>query len=457
VKRWPLDPAQRKFLEGKSVRAGIPGLLPRGFHYLPFLQDINRDGVGDVVVPGAATFHVYLLKGDGSASGELEVPEKLEIRSRLRAVNLGDRVGQSVSIPLFELRDVNSDGRVDLVSRTEDRLEVFLAAGDGTYPRSPSYVLDLAAARAQLGEFSPDDLDWSNLTGAFTRTVQAKSADVNGDGVEDVVLRAGGKVSLFIGSNQGLLDTSHPSQVLKSSGNVVFAALEDEDGDRRPDLWLVRLEAIGVGDVFLWLISSGKLGIDFFIYRNGGERFASRPSRRLEVTVRFPSVVSILGQLDELENYFENKSAVLRRSGDLQGLGEGRDAVVLEKGRLQAFLGKVQSPSVKGGLNLLSILRFLGYRPDQDRYDLDFTNLKEFVSRLEGQAPLRDPQGPADLEIPLAGASSAPGLWLLDLNGDRRDDFLLVYEHTPAGLRGAILLSRVSAGGEEAGVPKSRS
>ena len=54
--------------------------------------------------------------------------------------------------------------------------------------------------------------------------------DVNGDQVDDLVLREGGKVSLFKGTTDGM-DFDKPLQVLRSGGNVLSTFLYDENED----------------------------------------------------------------------------------------------------------------------------------------------------------------------------------------------------------------------------------
>ena len=68
----------------------------------------------------------------------------------------------------------------------------------------------------------------------------------------------------------------------------------ETDGDERPDLWLWRVEPISVGDLFIWLALSGSINVEAFVYRNDGERFASRPARKITVALKFPSAVRVL-------------------------------------------------------------------------------------------------------------------------------------------------------------------
>src|SRR5690606_3194505 len=114
------------------------------------------------------------------------------------------------------------------------------------------------------------------------------------DGFHDVVIREGGKISLFTSSASGI-DFETPQQVLRSSGNVLGAYIRDENDDGRDDLWLARVETISIGDLFVWLALSGTLDVEVFIYRNEGTQFSRRPARKLTLAVKYPSALSLLG------------------------------------------------------------------------------------------------------------------------------------------------------------------
>ena len=123
--------------------------------------------------------------------------------------------------------------------------------------------------------------------------------DVNGDGIEDLLLREGGKVSLFGGTTTGM-ELTRPKQVLRSGGNVLSTFLYDENEDGLKDLWLWRVEPISVGDIFIWLALSGSIAIEAFVYPNEGERFSRRPTRKLTIELQFPSVIRLATSFQEL-------------------------------------------------------------------------------------------------------------------------------------------------------------
>ena len=287
--------------QSRQLADNLPGFLSRGINRLHFARDINGDEADDLIIPGAGQLHLLINSGDNSFQPPLSIQSEMRLRSALNNNRFNRSAGQAISIPQLELRDVNADGNDDLVSRTEERLDVFLAdpAGSAWFPSRASYSLDIAAIEAGLGEFDIDNLDFSNLTGVLALTHEEILEDVDGDGIEDLLLREGGKVSLFGGHSEGM-NFEQPRQVLRSGGNVLTTFLYDENEDGLKDLWLWRVEAISVGDVFVWLALSGSIAIEAFIYPNDGERFARRPARRITVELRFPSVMRLANAYEEL-------------------------------------------------------------------------------------------------------------------------------------------------------------
>jgi hypothetical protein len=246
------------------------------------------------------------------------------------------------------------------------------------------------------------------------------------------------------------MDLQKPHQVLKASGNVLFALVEDEDQDGRPDLWVLRVEQVSIGDVFLWLIAAGSLEFEVFIYRNEGDRFARRPSRQLVLRLRFPAIRSLLADADKEEA--EESSGPPSLRADLAGSGRRGDIVVLRGGRLDAFLGKAgkaEEVGARPGRDLPEQLFFealekLGYSRERDEYEVDVEDLPRLLSPTEeGEGLARAIEGAVpDFQIAVPGAGGSPELLLLDLGGDGRSDFLVIFHQDRSALKGAIAISR---------------
>ena len=135
VKSWRLEGGDGQPLRFSAPREECRGLAlapPRGFRQLRFVRDINADGRPDLVLPDAGAVHLYLRQADGAFAASASVTIDATRNMQLASDDLTASVGQSLSVPMFTLRDVNGDQRPDLVSESEARFEVFLQRVDGT-------------------------------------------------------------------------------------------------------------------------------------------------------------------------------------------------------------------------------------------------------------------------------------------------------------------------------------
>lgn len=439
VQVWEVQ--AQSILPPRSVQAGLSGFLNRGINRLHFSRDINGDGFDDLVIPGAGQLHILVNRGDNTFQAPLSIRSDMRLRSALNNNRLNRSAGQAIRIPRLELRDVNNDASADLISRTDEYLSVFLAQpGSNSYfPSSASYSLDIAAIEEQLGEFDIDNLDFSNLTGVLALTHEELLDDVTGDGIADLLLREGGKVSLFAGNPTGM-DLEQPNQVLRSGGNVLSTFLFDENEDGRKDLWLWRVEPISVGDVFVWLALSGSIAIEAFVYPNEGERFARRPARRLTVNLRFPSVMRLANAYSEL-----NGAADAVHSGDvppnrpasLDTDPDRNDLLVLVGNRLDMFMDSVAPDSEDD-----DFLGPLGYSRERDNYEIDIREIIENVDvRSNPRLAAVADQSP-DLSIDLGADLAAGDVIPARLNADDIDDVFVFTEFDGSHIQGMLLLSR---------------
>ncbi len=241
--------------------SALPGLLLRGSLPAGFIPtsvatgDFNGDGKPDFVVAngGDNNLWLYFGKGDGTFSVPIIVPVTL---------------GQSpVWVATADLRGI---GRTDLIVAEADSnsVGVFLGNGDGTFVESP-VALPGSATTLIVGDFNHDGkldivapMDDGNSStyiatlpglgnGTFGAPVitpvagyapwifWASSADLNGDGLPDLLLTAGNidpiAVQVFINHGDG---TFSAGQVVAENhqpdvnlGTLLF----DVDGDGIPD------------------------------------------------------------------------------------------------------------------------------------------------------------------------------------------------------------------------------
>ena len=424
----------------ESIITGLPGFLSSGVNRLHFSRDINGDSLEDLIIPGTGNLHLYIASGNGVYESGLSINSESRLRTELSG-ELERRTGQAIRIPVMELRDVNSDGANDLISQTDERLDVFIASrtANAYFPMAPSYSLDIAEIEERLGEFDIDNLDFSNLTGLLALTHEEILDDVNGDGIEDLLLREGGKVSLFEGTKNGM-ELTRPKQVLRSGGNVLSTFLYDENEDGLKDLWLWRVEPISVGDIFIWLALSGSIAIEAFIYPNEGERFSRRPTRKLTIELQFPSVIRLATSFQELaEEVREMQSVGLTptNKANVDNDLNGDDLLVLVNNQVQIFLNSIEPQD-----SSTTFLGGLGYARDKDDYTINIRNLIENISITENLRLAGVDGMPADLSIELDTVVKNGDIIPALLNADSIDDIFVFTQHDNSNIQGILLLSK---------------
>jgi len=431
---------EREIQPPEVIISGLGGFLGRGINRLHFSRDVNNDGRDDLIVPGAGELQLYLRNADGSYQSPLPVKSDVQLRNNLDQDRLERSTGQAITIPALELRDVNADGHADIVSRTEDRLDVFFANSSGAawFPTAPTYSIDIAAIAAGLGEFDIDSLDFSNLTGVLALTHEEILEDVDGDGIEDLLLREGGKVSLFGGNSTGL-DQEQPRQVLRSGGNVLSTFLYDENEDGLKDLWLWRIESVSVGDIFVWLALSGSIAVEAFIYPNEGERFARRPTRQITVNLKFPSAIRLASSYREIRNNLDasdNAALIPTSVTTMDANPDKLELLVLLDQQLQIFLNSI-TPEPEDP----EFLGTLGYTRQRNNYEIDIREIIENVQLNANPELAQVKDKTADQIIDLAIDKTTGDIIPVRLNNDAIDDVFLFTDFDSSLIHGLLLLS----------------
>jgi sugar lactone lactonase YvrE len=232
------------------------------------LGDFNNDGIPDVAAINARyyvpsnTITIFLGKGDGTFTVATSSPA----------------IGMSPSA--IATADINGDGNADLVVSQQDSLGngqivIFLGKGDGTFTQSSS-ILSVASVASQI---VPADLNrdgkmdlvlagvgqsgntilLGNGDGTFTSIAgpgpageaqvgenAVAVADLNNDGIPDLVFRAPGNsaMTVFLGNGDGTFIEAPSSPYANVTlGNFVIA---DFNQDGIPDITYVLTSGAGI-------------------------------------------------------------------------------------------------------------------------------------------------------------------------------------------------------------------
>ncbi len=189
--------------------------------YLREMADVNGDGKADIVGFGSAGVYVSLATGGGHFGG---------VSFELAAFGSGAEGGGWANNDVYKrlLADVNGDGKADIVGFGAAGTYVALATGGGHFGGT---TLELAAFGATAGGWLSDDV--------FPR----KLADVNGDGMADIVGFGSGGVQISLATGSGHF--GNPSSSLAYFGTAAGGWINDTiyprdladiNGDGRADI-----------------------------------------------------------------------------------------------------------------------------------------------------------------------------------------------------------------------------
>ena len=191
------------------------------------LADVNGDGMADIVAFGGDSVIVSLATGGGHFASPV-----LGIQNF--TPNSGGLTGQD-QFPR-ELADVNGDGMADIVAFGGDSVIVSLATGGGHF----------ASPILGIQNFTPNSGGW-NSQDQFPREL----ADVNGDGMADIVAFGGNGaiVSLATGGGHFASPVAGTANFASNGGwasqDLFPRFLGDVTGDHAADI--IGLDTMGLG------------------------------------------------------------------------------------------------------------------------------------------------------------------------------------------------------------------
>lgn len=422
-------------------------LVPGGVYPLAMARDIDADGRVDLVLPGKQGLLFYLGRDEGFEPGPV-VNDLTEVELRIDTPESAEpRVKETVRVPSFLAEDQNGDGFMDLAFRAEDRVRFYWSRPDGSLPPDPTFELDLAAIRDAMPVRERGVLDVSNLFQALDRQVKEDLRDIDGDGDVDLMLREGSKVSVYAGGAAGI-DRERATQVLKSSGNLLVAFLADDDGDGKEDLCMLRVQDVSLAEVLGWVVLGGALELELFSYfQEGPLRFARKPSARRSLSLAFPSLLSLVDDMEEPVQRWADNVRRLPLRFDRDGDGERDDlARVDATGKIHVYANVARSGAIRrsseAALWASVLRRFDAMAAGADELDLNLVDAVEWLpypgldraALLEGVAvsEVLAPRWSGESGA-AAIADSTPRLYAFDLDGDRSEELLWMQLRSGSG------------------------
>lgn len=168
------------WLQTESVSSMYLGDKADSFQKMDFVQDINNDGLDDIMLPHFEHLNLWLSDCCGARHSQ-----NLPIAARIEMYDSG--VGYDVQEIYFQ--DMNADGKTDLVTVEQGQLNVYLQKEDMRFSDSATkvkinqtiYALDWWDVKGANGQ----QMDQSNIQHRVVRKID----DLNGDGIPDIAVQ----------------------------------------------------------------------------------------------------------------------------------------------------------------------------------------------------------------------------------------------------------------------------
>jgi len=427
---YPLDDQGRIAAAGASwIARGRFGLRLAAPAFAPIVQDVNKDGVPDVLVPTLAGIELWqaTLAADQPAPSFRKAATVAVETSRAdqhEGEALSDTLVHSLVIPGLDTSDVNGDTRPDLLVTHEGTRAWHLQRADASFPVEPDVVLDLsifrdttAAAENGFGTTLTTDEDRASF----------RSRDLDGDSIPDYVIVHRRKVWVFRGGPAGPQFQS-PSAILKTAEDITAALVLPLDEDALADLLLVKVQIPTLAALLRGLFGEWDVHIRALGYRNvGAGKFETSPSLTNDLALRLPGIVGLIKNPEKFTKRFEELEKHFRvgARGDVDGDGLDDVLLITPDGKaLERWMGR--PGDVVPEKSAERELRTLLFGEAGSVWDIERV-LATLSSFAERQVALTTGGRPPDGSLPLPdpGETEVHGVECADLDGDGAREVVL--------------------------------
>jgi len=390
------------------------------------VQDINRDGKLDIIVPGSTHTEVFIRKGD-EYRRTARITAEIDRWDATQSSALSDDLSSTFRIPNLRTHDVNGDGRPDLLVKSGRIRSFHLQREDGSFPADPDVVLDLRIFK----DTTPAATMRPGRTLAGGDSQRYESRDLDGDGIPDYVIAHRRKVWIFHG-NRDKPQFTKPTTILKVSDDITAMLIVNLDQDKYPDLLLLKVQIPSAAGIVAGLVGGIEVDVSALGYANqGGQRFGRTPAWRSTITLQIPALKTVLKNPGKILERFDKagKKFRIRRAANLNGDAFEDTLLVSEDNRrIDYWQGKRKLDADADMLDFGKTIRSILFDDENRTWDLE--RVLEFISGLANRRTAaltggRDPDATITLRDPkrFDFMDFATG----DLDGDGREELIIRY------------------------------
>jgi len=394
----------------------------------PFVVDLNKDGLLDLMIPGLEGVQPFFQEKAGEEG--LPIFRRLDPVTVPVSVSVGTGGGGldqemtgSISIPQIETEDLNADGRPDILTSKGETRAYHIQRQDGTY--APPIRVDLT----DFVDSTPKAIMDLGTTAVFRDKQLMRRGDLNGDSISDQVISHRRKIWTFLGNSDGPQFKNARTQAV--ADDVTELILIDLDDDKRDDLLTFRVQLPGLGTILLGLVQSIDIDVRAVGYPSTESGFARTPKWRRTVTVRVPPLLTLLSRQDELIDRFTNLIGKARISvrGVFHADSKSDLALVQEDlGAVDMFTDVAKPPALntrEGGRMLGKLL----FEDEDTVFDIDriFGLASGFLDLLsDHEVGERKPT--ASVKLRDADSWYLTTMMVGELDGEQGEELLVIYQ-----------------------------
>ena len=331
--------------------------------HVDITRDVNGDARDDLVMPDSDGFWVFIQMSEGTFAEKVKIGPSTEM-VRIRGAD-GYRYAPWSQSRVHEI-DYDRDGRTDLAFWNEDHFKVHLQDERGLFTsKAKTFTTDVV--------FDSDRLSLLT-TGNMTGKVLHSLADLNGDGVADLVIfkLSGKNISNKHSSYEVHFGAPMPDGGIVFGQNVDIAFESDEkiqlgmdrhdfNGDGKVDLMITTIDLEYLASS-LWKSLKGFMGDDVGLglefYQMGGGRYPGRPNTTRGIALDgvpsprepgwVPLDIVLRGRTHESRNTQKNYPRAFNttlRIGDVTGDGRS-DLLLADHPRIMVVFVGVPGPEI---------------------------------------------------------------------------------------------------------------
>lgn len=400
----------------------------------PFVVDLDGDSLLDLMVPslqGCQPFLQTRTAGEApvfTAMEALALPVRIDV-DRGGTTATEDRQG-SLVVPRVETIDLNGDGKKDLVTAVGQRHAFRLQQEGGRFERPIEVDLSQFVDSTEKAAVAPGS------TIVLGDQQMLERGDIDGDGIVDFVVAHRRKIWTFVSSTSGPQFEKARTQAVADDVSAMLVL--DLDDDARADLLTFQVQLPSIGSLLLGLVQSIDIDVRAVGYRSEANGFASLPAWRRTVTLRIPSLLSLLSRQEELVQRFLD---ILDKARPLVR-GAFSAAEVSELAMVTPDGTALERYSSRSGVRDLSsasgrrVLRRLLFEEENPVFDLE-----RIFAVLAGLLDERQNRLRGDAVAEVTTALRDPSVWRVqrliaaDLDGIPGDEIVVVYEGNDDPLR----------------------